>query len=261
MTDSLHILHGDELVGRIDYERKRDAISLHYEDEWRFGAGGFPVSVAKSEVLKIGDMKVLNVERYDRLPDAAGVRVARLHQEDVCQALGHLPNSKYESEGGPSASDVVRLLRAESSDFEEDVSRFVMALAINWVIYGSDAHSKNYSLIHVPGSYLRLAPLYDIASNLPYEGNPKSRKHKLAMKVGGDYQLHRIARKSWRKFADESGLDPVMVDVSVELMIDKIENHVRATAEQVSNHCETDFIEGLCGMILERVEVCRDAMG
>lgn len=196
MTDSLHILHGDELVGRIDYERKRDAISLHYEDEWRFGAGGFPVSVAKSEVLKIGDMKVLNVERYDRLPDAAGVRVARLHQEDVCQALGHLPNSKYESEGGPSASDVVRLLRAESSNFEEDVSRFVMALAINWVIYGSDAHSKNYSLIHVLGSYLRLAPLYDIASNLPYEGNPKSRKHKLAMKVGGDYQLHRIARKS-----------------------------------------------------------------
>jgi len=219
------------------------------------------LSVAKSEVLEIGDMKVLNVERYDRLPDAAGARVVRLHQEDFCQALGYFPDRKYENEGGPSAADIVRLLRAESSDYEDDVGRFVMALAINWVIYGSDAHSKNYSLIHLPGSYLRLAPLYDIASNLPYEWNPKSTKRKLAMKVGGDYHLHRIARKSWRKFAEECGLDPLMVDVWVSLMIDKIEEHVRATAEQVSSHCVTDFIERLRGLILERVGVCRDAMG
>ena len=47
------------------------------------------------------------------------------------------------------------------------VRRFADALAWNWIIGGTDAHAKNYSLL-LSGSDVRLAPLYDIASALPY---------------------------------------------------------------------------------------------
>ena len=125
MTDSLHILHGDELVGRIDYERKRDAISLHYEDEWRFGAGGFPVSVAKSEVLKIGDMKVLNVERYDRLPDAAGVRVGPPASGGCLPSIGAFtPIASMRVRAGLPHRTSFACFARNHLIFEEDVSRF-----------------------------------------------------------------------------------------------------------------------------------------
>ena len=35
------------------------------------------------------------------------------------------------------------------------------ALSLNWAIVRTDAHAKNCSLLHAPGSFLGLAPLYD----------------------------------------------------------------------------------------------------
>jgi len=54
---------------------------------------------------------------------------------------------------------------------------------LNWLIAGTDAHAKNYSVLIAPQGRVRLAPLYDIASVLPY---PRFDLHKvkLAMKVG-----------------------------------------------------------------------------
>lgn len=50
------------------------------------------------------------VERYDRLPVGDG-RVRRIHQEDMCQALGLQPTAKYQSDGGPSPEQIIALLR------------------------------------------------------------------------------------------------------------------------------------------------------
>jgi len=48
------------------------------------------------------------------------------------------------------------------------VNRFVDALAYNWIIRGTDAHAKNYSVL-LSGSQVRLARLYDIATaSTPY---------------------------------------------------------------------------------------------
>jgi serine/threonine-protein kinase HipA len=46
MIDSLHIIHGDLQVGRLDYDRKNDAISLAYEESWQFCSDGFPMSLS-----------------------------------------------------------------------------------------------------------------------------------------------------------------------------------------------------------------------
>jgi serine/threonine-protein kinase HipA len=86
------------------------------------------------------------VERYDRFPVGDGT-VSRVHQEDMCQALGLSPAVKYQSEGGPSPEQIITLLRRAITPqviAETEVGRFVDGLALNWLIAGTDAHAKNY---------------------------------------------------------------------------------------------------------------------
>jgi serine/threonine-protein kinase HipA len=83
------------------------------------------------------------------------------------------------------------------------VSRFFDALIWNWLIGGTDAHAKNYSLL-LAGEEVRLAPLYDIASALPYGTHERKLKH--AMKVGGEYNVFPF-RNNWAKAAEELGIN------------------------------------------------------
>jgi serine/threonine protein kinase HipA of HipAB toxin-antitoxin module len=57
-----------------------------------------------------GDRRVLIVERFDRLW-TEDQRLLRLPQEDSCQALSVHPNLKYEGDGGPGITDILKLLR------------------------------------------------------------------------------------------------------------------------------------------------------
>ncbi len=52
-------------------------------------------------VVTFGDEVAIAVERYDRVRDETTGWIARVHQEDVCQALGIRPTLKYQAEGGP----------------------------------------------------------------------------------------------------------------------------------------------------------------
>jgi serine/threonine-protein kinase HipA len=147
---------------------------------------------------------------------AETTKVYRVHQEDFCQALGKLPSNKYQNEGGPGPSDIVDLLRARAfggeidrkrtgkSAADEDIATFVDALIFNWLIGGTDAHAKNYSMLLGAGGLVRLAPLYDVASILAYPNQDKAR---LAMKIGGEYRLRDIGPAQWRKLAAELRLD------------------------------------------------------
>lgn len=158
---------------------------------------------ARTRVDQFGAESVIVVTRYDRVAGPTGFR--RIHQEDVGQALTVAPSRKYESEGGPGASDVIALLRREMPPREaaEAVGRFVDALVWNWVIAGTDAHAKNYSLL-LNGRETRLAPLYDIASALPY--GVHERKLRMAMKIGDDYDLFYLWDR-WGKAAAAWDLD------------------------------------------------------
>jgi serine/threonine-protein kinase HipA len=144
------------------------------------------------------------VTRYDRADTEVGV--VRVHQEDLCQALSVPPRNKYQAEGGPSPADMIRLFRRSMpSRIADDATwSFVDALVWNWLIAGTDAHAKNYSVL-LAGGDVRLAPLYDIASALPY--GIHERKLRMAMKVGGDYDLVAL-RDRWARAATEWGLDP-----------------------------------------------------
>jgi serine/threonine-protein kinase HipA len=160
--------------------------------------------VPNSTVQHFGDEIASVVERYDRVRD--GRQWARIHQEDMCQALGIYPMRKYENDGGPGARTIAELLREQSSNPEEDVQSFVDAIIFNWLIAGTDAHAKNYGLLLGSGGVVRLAPFYDLASILPYQ-TIDIQKAKLAMKIGGEYRLRYIGLRHWRKFAAEMRLD------------------------------------------------------
>jgi serine/threonine-protein kinase HipA len=159
---------------------------------------------AVSSVIHPGGQPVIVVGRYDRL--VRDGRFLRIHQEDFCQALSIPPELKYQNDGGPSVKAVAALLRDNSSDPLADLHRFAAALAFNWLISGPDAHAKNYSLLIAPGSQVRLAPLYDLTSSLPYPALISPHKAKLAMKIGSKYKIKDIARRHWESCARELGI-------------------------------------------------------
>lgn len=159
------------------------------------------LQAAVSSVIQPGAYPAIVVQRYDRVFQEG--RCLRIHQEDLCQALSVPPSIKYQNEGGPSVKDVAKLLWDVSSEPAKDVRRFADALIFNWLIVGTDAHAKNYSLLIAPGSQVRLAPLYDLASALPYPAQISPHKAKLAMKVGSKYRIKEIVRRHWEDTAKE----------------------------------------------------------
>src|SRR5947209_5418022 len=115
---------------------------------------------ARTRIAQFGGESAIVVDRYDRRHQ--GDQIVRVHQEDLCQALAIPPARKYQSEGGPGPTDIIRLLRRimPARAARAAVWSFIDALAWNWIIGGTDAHAKNYSLL-LAGDQIRLAPLYD----------------------------------------------------------------------------------------------------
>src|SRR5208282_4285018 len=90
--------------------------------------------VPNSSVGRFGDEMAIVIERYDRLRSAGGW--LRVHQEDMCQALGLHPARKYEKDGGPGVRRIADFLREHSSNPGGDVQAFLDATAFNWLIAG-----------------------------------------------------------------------------------------------------------------------------
>jgi len=164
---------------------------------------GLPV--AQSYVQHFEEEVAIVIERYDRLATQQGI--IRIHQEDFCQALSVPPDRKYQNEGGPGLRDIISLIREVSQAPQEDVATFVDTAIFNWIIGGSDAHAKNFSLLLSGGGRARLAPIYDVSSILPYAPQVQFQDVKLAMKIGGEYRLSDIGLRHWKRFADENRLD------------------------------------------------------
>jgi serine/threonine-protein kinase HipA len=184
-------------TGRFDGHAENEHVCLAL-------ARALGIPTATSRVARFGEEIAIVVERYDRL--RLGDAFIRVHQEDMCQALAVAPAHKYQNEGGPSVTAIVDLLRTYSSERADDVDTFIDAIGFNWLIGGTDAHAKNYSVLLSTGPRVRLAPLYDLASILPYD-EFDSPKLKLSMKVGGEYRLRDVGARQWRKLAKEVRVD------------------------------------------------------
>ena len=199
------------------------------ENEWLcarvLGLLGFDVAVCG--MAAFGQRKVLVVERFDRAletPPSKQPWLARLPQEDFCQALGIAGADKYESDGGPGIKAILRLLDT-SSNANADKLTFVKVQLAFWLMAATDGHAKNFSIFLERGGGYRLTPLYDVLSAWPIIGNGPNqispRRARLAMALRGKnthYHLHEIQPRHWQALATQSGV-PDAFDAMVGLVL------------------------------------------
>ncbi len=190
-------------------------------------ARALDLPAAASAVARFGEEIAICVERYDRIK--VGNDLIRVHQEDFCQALGVHPQRKYQNQGGPSPKDMGDLIRVHSSRPRDDLETLFRALAFNWLLAGTDAHAKNYSLLLGGRGQVRLAPLYDLLSALPYPQLNK-RKSPLAMKVGSHYRWWDIAARDWSSLARELKLDVDFAFATLQKMAELLPEKALACA-------------------------------
>ena len=154
---------------------------------------------------------VFVAERYDRF--RTGDRLHRLHQEDFAQALSVDPALKYQSDGGPGLEKFARVLRAFApSEQRRAANELFEALVFTCAAANTDAHAKNYSVIHF-GTQMRLAPLYDLGSNALYRGDQPMPS---AVSIGGERVMARIGMTHWLKAAKTLGVDARTAREAVE---------------------------------------------
>ena len=169
-------------------------------------AFGLPVNHA--EISTFGKTKALVIERFDRRWTRDG-RLLRLPQEDCCQALSVPPSRKYQNDGGPGISDILRLLKASDTP-TEDQKRFLKAQVVFFLIGATDGHAKNFSIFLGPLGRFRLTPLYDILSAQPSLalGQIHKKPMRLAMFAGTNrhYVVDRICGRHFAQTVDRVGL-------------------------------------------------------
>lgn len=219
-TPSTHILKPE--LGQFEDLAANEAFCLRV-------ASCAGLEAARAEVVTVGETSCVSVERFDRARDESG-RTVRVHQEDMCQALGVLPVVKYEDDGGPSVAQVVQLLRDLGGlRAAADINALVAAVVLNFLLGNSDAHAKNLALLYEPVAGVRLAPLYDIVSTAPYPDV----ETRLAMRIGGAEEPGDVTLAAWRRLADEAGLGSQLPG-RVEALAERVQECVAATAQAAS---------------------------
>ena len=183
--------------------------------------------------------------------------ILRLHQEDMCQALAVAPTSKYQNEGGPSPAKIAELLQGYSNRPAEDVAAFVDALGFNWIIAGTDAHAKNYSLLLAAGGQVRLAPLYDLASALPYP-SLELQRIRLAMKIGSTYRIRDIRGRHWRALCQALRIDEDETIDRIDVMAESARARVSDLGDRmVGEGLDAEVVGRLVDRIGGRARACR----
>jgi serine/threonine-protein kinase HipA len=194
------------------------------------------VSTARTEFTSFDGTEAIVVERYDRLRVPNGT-VIRLHQEDMCQALSVWPQNKYPSSGGPSAVDISRLLGRVAS--QRDVDRFADAVIAQYLLGAPDGHAKNYAVI-LDGEDVTLAPIYDVASALPYPREAGSSLGRVAMSIAGHNKFGDVTLKHVEQFANNTGTSPERLVVQTREMAIQLPD---AIADAAADLNARDLIE------------------
>lgn len=200
-------------------------LSDSVDNEWLCAAllEALGLPVARTEMARFGEQRVLVVERFDRSwqnigeADPAAARfkpsaqawIARLPQEDFCQATGLPSDQKYEKDGGPGMAQVLRLL-ARSETPERDSTVFALAQLMFWLLAATDGHAKNFSIFHRRNGY-GLTPLYDVISAWPVIGNkarqlqPQKVRMAMAMRTGSrpHYKWDEIQPRHFKALAEQ----------------------------------------------------------
>jgi serine/threonine-protein kinase HipA len=194
--------------------------------------------------------KLYIIERYDRSRDENG-NIARLHQEDFCQALGFLPDQKYESEGGPSLGRCFTLLQEISISPAADRFALLQWSIFNFFIGNADAHAKNLAIIFTRRGP-RLAPFYDLICTQVYP----DLSEKLAMRIGGENRPYWIQQKHWNKLGESVAIKSSLVLKTLKNMATEITPTAQALLKDFNKtYDKCEVIKKIIAVIEKRVKV------
>ncbi|APA89987.1 type II toxin-antitoxin system HipA family toxin (plasmid) [Paraburkholderia sprentiae WSM5005] len=215
------------------------------ENEWLCSqiVAAYGLPVARCEIARFDEQKVLIVERFDRRLSSDATWIVRLPQEDMCQATGTSALHKYESDGGPGIEAIMEIL-AGSARAATDRRNFFATQLVFWLLAATDGHAKNFSIAHLPGNRYEATPLYDVLSAHPIIGSGAGRlaaqKVKLAMAVRGKnvhYLLNQIQRRHWVAEGQRAGFSAADVDT----LIDQLTGQTETVIDAVSSQLPADF--------------------
>ena len=221
-------------------------------------AAAMGLPTAKTKIITVADRQVLLVGRYDRRL-AKNTLWERLHQEDFCQALGIVPELKYQNEGGPDLKRCFELLRRATKPSAPQVLRLLDAVIFNALIGNHDAHAKNFSLLYAGETHNiampTLAPLYDLLCTAVYP----TLTTKMAMKVGSTYRFSEVRKRHWERFALDAGLSGAqtkkrMMRIAQELpqAVGKLQSEPAFSGNELINKIAA-LIEQRCALTLRRL--------
>ena len=173
------------------------------------------LSVPKA-TIRPGRDRLYIVERFDREREKDG-KILRLHQEDFCQALGVLPDQKYESEGGPSLARCFGLLKERSTSPAADQKALLSWVIFNFLIGNADAHPKNLAILYTARGP-RLASFYDLICTQVYP----DLADRMAMRIGGENRPDWMQSRHWERFSAEINIKPRLILQTLREMAQRI---------------------------------------
>lgn len=186
------------------------------------------LKTARTHLLDLGT-PVLAVERFDRSVSMEGekLRVERLHQEDLTQAFGMLPGSKYADLPGGSARAIADFLRKHSIEPAHDLAAFCRTLLFSYLIGNCDGHLKNHSvrLFSNPNGsepFVSLTSAYDLVSTTRY---PRFSRD-MAIAIGGERNIDAVTADTLETFATEMGMKRGALQRLARPMVDRVEDAI-----------------------------------
>lgn len=205
------------------------------------------INVPEASLHYVDDTPYYLVKRYDRTLHSDGT-VARIHQEDFCQASGIAPEMKYEREGGPGIARCQHLIINHSARPAADQIRFLNLIIFNYLIGNADAHGKNFSLLY-KSEKPELAPAYDLLSTTIYP----DLSQRLAMKIGGQYKPQDIYLRHFYRLVSDTKTAQSIMRKQINTMTQQLYNSACELKENFANQgIYSDIFNDILTIIRER---------
>lgn len=186
------------------------------------------LDVANTHLLDCG-APVLAVERFDRSVRLEGevLRVERLHQEDLAQAFGVMPGSKYADLPGGSVRAIAGFLRKHSLKPAHDLAEFCRILLFSYLVGNCDGHLKNYSIRLFPNPngddpFVSLTRAYDLVSTTRYSRFSRD----MAIAIGGVRDIDAVNVDALEALATDLGMKRGALQRLAHPMVDNAEDAI-----------------------------------
>ncbi len=239
------------------------------ENEWLCMniARSFGLPVAETNLLHFKDIQALVIKRFDRAYSEDKSWLMRLPQEDICQALGVPPRSKYVADGGPGIKAIMRFLLGSANPIH-DRDVFYCSQVLFWLLGANDGHAKNFSVFIKPEGKYQLTPLYDITSAYPelkrrqqslqdvHMAMPLYDKQKRSFTQA---HLHTLKKRHFLETAKATNYSVDRARAILEDMLRRVDSVIQHVSSNLPHHfprsVSEPIFEGMCHMAQQLQEV------